>query len=231
MISNFPWVPSRIALAALPRDLKSVRAVAGYASVLALLGSADSASAQPAQPVEPRASTATAPSNEGFDMERLMNQTTEAGKASDVVFKDKGGAWVLARGKDPATARTCSVIYFDRQNGTSLSYRGPRPGVGDRGSLVFIGPDIPNTPTPAEVRVTLETEGERPQTIPAGLLPKQGDAPPAVLVSTDIRATIAVIQPTERVRLSLGNRVIYALNWSGGGHEAKRALLSCLGGS
>lgn len=177
----------------------------------------------------PKASVPQAQSGgEAFDMESLMNQTTDAGKTSDIIFKGQNGAWVLARGRESTTPKTCSVVYFDRQNGTSISYRGPRPGVGDKGSLVFIGPAIPDTRSPVEVRVTLETDGERPQTIPAGHLPKQGEVPSAILVSTDIRATIAVIQPTEKVKLSLGSTLVYSLEWDGGGHEAKSALLNCL---
>lgn len=173
---------------------------------------------------------ATAVQNEtgSFDIDALLNQTLEAGKGADLVHKGKNGAWVLARGK--GAPATCAVIYFDRSNGTSLAYRGPRPEVGDKGSLVFMGPAIPDTRTAQTVRVVLETEGERPQTVPAGHLPKQDQVPAAILVSTDIRATIAVIQPTEKVRLSLGGSLVYSLAWDGGGHEAKAALMNCLRG-
>lgn len=172
-----------------------------------------------------------APSGESatFDMGQLLANTTEAGKASDILYKGKHGAWIFARGT--SSPPTCAVIYVDRRNGTSLAYRGPRPEVGDKGSLVFIGPAIPATSMPLEVRVTLETDGERPQTIPAGHLPRQGEIPAAILVSTDIRATIAVIQPAEIVKLSLRNQPIYHLEWDGGGREAGHALTNCLNGS
>lgn len=167
------------------------------------------------------------PTEEAFDMEALMNQTTEAGQSSDVIYKGKSGVWVLARGKSD---NTCSVIYFDKQTGSSLSYRGPRLDVGDKGSLVFIGPDIPSASAPVEVKVLLETDGEPAQTIPAGHLPKQGEISAAILVSTDIKATAAVMQPTEKVKLSLNGKAIYQLEWDGGGHQAKDALLNCLSG-
>jgi len=169
----------------------------------------------------------TSGGDDGFDMESLMNQTTEAGQSTDVIYKGKAGAWVLARGKSD---NTCSVIYFDKKTDSSLSYRGPRPDVGDKGSLVFIGPDIPLASNPIEVKVLLETDGEPAQTIPAGHLPKQGGIPAAILVSTDIIATAAVMQATEKVKLSLKGKTIYQLEWDGGGHQAKDALLNCLNG-
>lgn len=167
------------------------------------------------------------PAEEALDMEALMSQTTEAGQSSNVIYKGKSGVWVLARGK---TDNTCSVIYFDRQTNSSLSYRGPRPDVGDKGSLVFIGPDIPPVSAPVEVKVLLETDGEPAQTIPAGHLPKQGEIPAAILISTDIKATAAVMQPTEKVKLSLNGKTIYQLEWDGGGQQAKEVLLNCLNG-
>lgn len=169
----------------------------------------------------------TSGSDDGFDMESLMNQTTEAGQSADVIYKGKSGAWVLVRGKSD---NTCSVIYFDKQTGSSLSYRGPRPDVGDKGSLVFIGPEIPPANAPVEVKVLLETDGEPAQTIPAGHLPKQGEIPAAILVSTDIKVTAAAMQTTEKVKLSLNGKAIYQLEWDGGGYQAKDALLNCLSG-
>ena len=162
-----------------------------------------------------------------FDMDRLMKQTTEAGQESDVIFKGKNGAWVLARGK---ADHTCSVIYFDVAHNSSVAYRGPRPGVGDKGSLVFIGPNVPPAQSPTEVEIKLETDGEPAQTAPAGHIPAQGDAPSAILITTDIKATIAVIQQDEKVNISLGGKNIYQLEWEGGGHQAKDALLNCLNG-
>lgn len=165
--------------------------------------------------------------DDGFDMDSLIKQTTEAGQESYVIFKGKNGAWVLARGKEDST---CSVIYFDVAHNSSIAYRGPRPDVGDKGSLVFIGPNVPSAKSPTEVKIKLETDGEPAQTVPAGHIPAQGSAPSAILITTDIKATIAVIQQAEKVNISLDGKNILQLEWEGGGHQAKDALLNCLNG-
>jgi len=173
--------------------------------------------AKPAEPTQ----------DDGFDMDSLMKQSTEAGQDLNVIFKGKNGAWVLARGKEDST---CSVIYFDVAHNSSIAYRGPRPDVGDKGSLVFIGPNVPSAKSPTEVKIKLETDGEPAQTVPAGHIPAQGGAPSAILISTDIKATIAVIQQAEKVSISLDGKNIFQLEWDGGGHQAKDALLNCLNG-
>lgn len=184
---------------------------------------------QPQQSIKKKeAAKPTEPTqDEGFDIDSLMKQSTEAGQDSDVIFKGKNGAWVLARGKED---NTCSVIYFDIAHDSSIVYRGPRPDVGDKGSLVFIGPNVPPATAPVEVKIKLETDGEPAQTVPAGHIPAQGQAPSAILISTDIKATAAVMQPTEKVNISLDGKNIYKLEWDGGGHQAKDALLNCLNG-
>lgn len=184
---------------------------------------------QPQQSIQNKeAAKSTEPTqDEAFDIESLMKQSTEAGQNSEVIFKGKNGAWVLARGKED---NTCSVIYFDIAHGSSIAYRGPRPDVGDKGSLVFIGLNVPPAKAPVEVKIKLETDGETAQTVPAGHIPAQGQAPSAILISTDIKATAAVMQQTEKVNISLDGKNIYQLEWDGGGHQAKDALLNCLNG-
>lgn len=166
---------------------------------------------------------------ETLDMDGLLNDSLSAGQSPDKIQETQRGVWILARDKS-ATPNACAIIFFDRKSGSSISYRGPRPGVGDKGSLVFIHPNIPTAEKPAEVKIVLETDGEPAQKIPAIHLPAQGNVPAAFLIPTDIRRTVAVAQQTEKVKINFNGKYVYDLEWDGGGHKARDALLNCLDG-
>ena len=154
-----------------------------------------------------------------------LGPASTSGSGSSV-YRSAAGEWRAVR--TGSQGLDCAVGFYAQGGASGFLLIGPTPD-GSKGTLVFLGAQLPAVDTMTETRVALVTDkdpaGHKATPMKAFQVPSDE---PVVAIATDMTATLRGISDVKRVVLKQSDAVVFDLAIDGV-FTARDALAKCMG--